>query len=376
MTGFADDRVGGLRQAAGGAADRAIDFGYPSRTIRTPWSSSRLSLRLIAVVVVLVVVAVAVGTLSMGLGDYPLSVREIFGAVTGRRDDGFARMVVLEWRLPVVLAAIVFGGVLGVGGAIFQSLTRNPLGSPDIIGFDSGAYTAVVMTMLILDARDFRSLAAASLLGGIATALVVYALAYRRGVQGFRLIIVGIGVSAMLGSLNAYLITRADIRDAMTVGFWGAGSIARVTWTSLRPALVVVAVLAVACAALAPSLRRLELGDDAAVTLGTRTGTARLALIVTGVATTAIVTAAAGPIGFIALVAPQMARRITRSPGVSLLGAAAMGAALLSIAYLISRLLARYFRPVPVGIVTVCVGGCYFIWLLVSETRRQYGAPR
>ena len=125
---------------------------------------------------------------------------------------------------------------------------------------------------------------------------------------------------------------------------------------------------------LAPSLRRLELGDDAAVTLGTRPNRVRLGLVVTGVATTALVTAAAGPIGFIALAAPQLARRITRSPGVSLLAAAAMGAALLVCAHLLSLLLAQVYRPVPVGLITVCVGGIYLIWLLIRETRRQAGA--
>ena len=147
------------------------------------------------------------------------------------------------------------------------------------------------------------------------TAFLVYVPAYRRGMHGFRLIIVGIGVSAMLGSINAYLITRADIDDAMSVGFWGAGSLNRVSWSSMTPSLIIAAVILLAAAILAPALRRLELGDDAAVTLGTRVGRARLGLMVIGVATGALVTAAAGPIGFIALAAPQLARRITSSPG-------------------------------------------------------------
>lgn len=163
----------------------------------------------------------------------------------------------------------------------------------------------------------------------------------------------------------------ADLQDAMAVGFWGAGSIARVTWTSMVPVLVGFAVVVAAAAALAPSLRRLELGDDAAVTQGTRVGLVRLALIVVGVATTALVTAAAGPLGFIALVAPQLARRLTRSPGVSLLAAAAMGATLLVSAHLLSLVVASAYRPVPVGLITVCVGGLYLIWLLVREARRQ-----
>ena len=156
----------------------------------------------VTVAVALTAFAFAIGVVSMGFGAYPLSIAEVFDAARGRAADPLARVVVLEWRLPVVVATVAFGGVLAVGGAIFQSLTRNPLGSPDIIGFDAGAYTAVVLTMLVFDERGFEMLAAASLVGGLVTALVVYALSYRRGVQGFRLIIVGIGVAAMLGSVN------------------------------------------------------------------------------------------------------------------------------------------------------------------------------
>ena len=172
------------------------------------------------------------------------------------------------------------------------------------------------------------------------------------------------------------MITRADIDSAMSVGFWGAGSISRVGWDSMIPCLLIAVVMAVAAGRLAPSLRRLELGDDAAATLGTRVGPARLGLIVLGVATSAVVTAAAGPIGFIALVAPQLARRLTRTAGVSLAGSAAMGAVLLTAAHLLCLFIAQLYRPVPVGLITVCVGGLYLLWLLLHEARRTAGGPR
>lgn len=291
----------------------------------------------------------------------------------GGRADEFHTRVVVEWRLPVAVAALVFGALLGIGGAIFQSLTRNPLGSPDVIGFDAGSFTAVATMILIVGTRDYWNLATAAVIGGILTALVVYLLAYRGGIQGFRLIIVGIAVAAMLNALNGYLITRADVDDAMVVGFWAAGSIHRVTWASMIPALIITLVLALCVMLLAPSLRRLELGDDAAVTQGLRPGPVRLALIVIGVATGALVTAAAGPIGFIALAAPQIARRVTRSSGVSVLSAAATGSALLAAAHLLSLVIAHQYRPIPVGLITVSVGGVYLIWLLIRESRRQIG---
>lgn len=352
------------------ASAERIDFGYATRGVRTRWFSARVPVRILVVSAALLAAAVACGVVALRFGDYPLSLDEVVSTVTGG-GQSFHRMIVLEWRLPIVVAAIVFGAVLGIGGAIFQSLTRNPLGSPDVIGFDAGSYTAVVTVMLVLGTRDYWSLATAAILGGVATAFVVYLLSYRRGIQGFRLIIVGIGVSAMLGSVNSYLVTRADIEDALAVGFWGAGSVSRVTWTSMVPALMIFAVIVLCSALLAPALRRLELGDDAAVTQGTRVGAARLALIVVGVSTTALVTATAGPLGFIALVAPQIARRLTRSPGVSLLSAAAMGALLLMSAQLLSLVVAGFYRPIPVGLITVCVGGLYLIWLLVHEARRS-----
>ncbi|MFL1430699.1 MULTISPECIES: FecCD family ABC transporter permease [unclassified Nocardiopsis] len=346
-----------------------VDFGYATRTLRVRGFSVRVALKPVAVAAALLAVAVAIAVAAIGIGDHPLGVWEVAAALTGGGEP-FHRVIVVEWRLPVAVAVVVFGALLGLGGAIFQSLTRNPLGSPDVIGFDAGAYTAVVLTILVVGSRGYWSIATAAVAGGLAAAFAVYVLAYRRGVQGFRLIIVGIAVSAMLGSVNAYLITRAELDDAMAVGFWGAGSVARVTWEGLLPSLAIAAVL------LAPALRRLELGDDTAVAQGTRPGPVRLGLVVTGVATSALVTAAAGPIGFVALVAPQLARRLTRTPGTGLLPAAAMGAVLLAAAHLLSLVIAQVHRPVPVGLITVCLGGLYLIRLLVGETRRRYPGPR
>ncbi|MEV3872582.1 iron chelate uptake ABC transporter family permease subunit [Streptomyces sp. NPDC049906] len=362
----------GDSRSTGAPATGRVEFGYAVRSVRGRRFSARFGVRRAAVTAILAGTALTLALVSLRFGEYALTTGDVLAALTGSGTE-FHRTIVVEWRLPVALAAVVFGALLGLGGAVFQSLTRNPLGSPDVIGFDAGSYTAVVVSVLVLGNAGYWSVAGASLVGGLGTAFLVYVLAYRRGVQGFRLIIVGIGVSALLGSVNAYLITRADLGDAMTVGFWGAGSIARVTWSSAFPSLLIAAAIALAAALLAPALRRLELGDDAAVTLGTAVQPVRLALLVLGVATAALVTAAAGPIGFVALVAPQLSRRLTRSPGAGMLSAAATGAALLTSAHVLSLLIARSYRPVPVGLLTVCLGGLYLIRLLVRESRRQYG---
>lgn len=346
-----------------------VPFAERMLVLRRSSLSARVARRGLALQGALLLLALLLAIVSLMIGDYPLAPGEVLAALWG--PESFERMVVVEWRLPAAVSAVVFGVLLGLGGGIFQSLTRNPLGSPDVIGFDAGAYTAVVITMLVVGTHAYATVAAAAITGGLLTALVVYLLSARRGVTGFRLIVVGIAVAAILGAVNAFLITRANIAEAMSVGFWGAGSLARVGIDSLPLWLTLAAIVGVGAAWLAPSLRLIELGDDGARALGVAVDRNRLLLIVVGVASTAIVTAAAGPIGFVALASPQLARRLMRSPGVTLAGAAAMGAALLSAAQLCSILAATFARPVPVGLITVCVGGLYLIWLLLREGRKK-----
>ncbi|HCT13262.1 FecCD family ABC transporter permease [Corynebacterium nuruki] len=371
----ARERLGG--RIAERTSRSGVDFGYRNVIVRTPKTSTRIHVRLAVVAVSFFVAAAVLALIAMGMGDYPLNPWQIAKAVFGVPETRFHRIVVVEWRMPVAIAAVVFGALLGIGGAIFQSMTRNPLGSPDIIGFDAGSYTAVTVCMLVLGTTAYWNIAVAAIIGGIITAFVVFMLARKnRRVESFRLIIVGIGVSATLGSLNSYLITRADVEDAMMVGFWSAGSINRVTWSSLVPVLILAAVVVGLVALLAPALRQMELGDDAATTQGVNVERTRLLLMVVGVATTALVTAAAGPISFIALVAPQLARRIAGTPGVTVLGAAAVGAALLTFAHFLSLVISHFYRSIPVGLLTVSVGGIYMIWLLIREARTQYGTPK
>lgn len=343
-----------------------INFGYRTFTAL----GQRLSVRALVVNTCLMGAALMFLSVTIGLGEYPLSATEVVHALL-RRGDEFNQLVVVEWRLPIVCAALLFGALLGIGGAIFQSLTHNALGSPDIIGFDAGAYTAVLLGILIFGIRDYWSLAALSILGGLLVALAVYLLAISNDLQGFRMIIVGIALGALLGATNTYLITRADTNQAISVGFWAAGSLHRITWGNLIPVLCLALVIFIGCALLAPSLQQMELGDDSAIAHGVNLKRERALLMILGVSTTAVVTAAAGPISFIALVAPQLARRLTRSPGVSLMSSACMGALLLGISHMVSVLLRPTTAPIPAGIITVCMGGLYFIFLLYKETRRE-----
>lgn len=347
---------------------RSVAFGYPAfsrQGTRLSWHASR---RAVLVVVALLALTIAGVLLSIATGTYSLSPTEVVAGLTGTGDPGTV-LVVREWRLPRALLAALFGVALGMSGAIFQSLTRNPLGSPDIIGFASGSYTGALVVMLVTGGGYF-AIASGALAGGIITAFIVFALAYRRGVQGFRLIIVGIGVSAMLAALNTFLMLKSTESEQLTAAVWGSGSLNGLTVATLGPAMIVFAVLLVPALLLSPALRVLELGDDAAGSLGSRPNAVRLAAIVTGVALVALVTASAGPVAFIALVAPQIARRLTRSAGVGVVAAGATGALLLVVSDFIGQ---RLFAPMqlPVGIITVSVGGLYFVWLLIRETRRR-----
>jgi iron complex transport system permease protein len=325
-----------------------------------------VDVRTVAVCAVTAAATLAIALLSLASGDYKLSLAQVVAAFT---HDGFAHTVVVEWRAPRVLATIVFGAALGVSGAIFQSLTRNPLASPDVIGFSTGSYTGALVVITVLGGGSYLGLAGGALAGGIATAAVVYVLAYKNGIQGFRLIVVGIAISAMLASVNTYLLLVSDHDAAISAAVWGAGSLSATTWSQVGLGGAVIGLLLVATARLSRPLRQLELGDDAAAASGVRAEPARLALTLVGVALTAAVTASAGPIAFVALAAPQVARRLTRAPGVALTPAAFTGAFVLCAAdYGAEHLLAT---AVPVGVVTVVIGGAYLIWLLIGEARRR-----
>lgn len=336
-------------------------------TVRVPLSARRVPRRQVAVTAVLVTTTALVALLALGLGDYPLSPLQVVRAALDPA-AGFAREVVLQWRLPRVLTAVVFGAALGVSGAIFQSLTRNPLGSPDVIGFATGSYTGALVVLTVVGTTHVTTTLGA-LAGGLATAAAVYLLAYRGGVLGFRLIIVGIAVTAALHAVNTYLLLRAETEVAMAAAIWGAGSISLVGWEEAGPAFLTLALVAPVCL-LAPALRQLELGDDAARAHGLRVEPVRLLLVVGGVALTAVVTATAGPIAFVALAAPQIARRLTGSAGLPFVPTAATGALLM----LSADVVAQHALPggrVPVGIVTVVGGGIYLLALLVIEVRRR-----
>ncbi len=333
--------------------------------LRAAGRSVRVERRTLRLAAVLTVLGAGLALLGLCYGATWANPAEVVAALaTG---SGDAAVVIRDWRLPRVLAGVVFGAALGVAGAVFQNLTRNPMGSPDVIGLDAGAYTGVLVALTVLSGTTTQ-LATGSLLGGLGVATVIYLLSRDQGLSGLRLIVIGIAVNAIVTAVNSWLVLRAELEVALAAVGWSAGSLNGVDWADVRPAFGVLAVLLAVLVAVAPSLHQAALGDAIATTTGVAVDRLRLVLVFVGVGATATVTAVAGPIAFIALAAPQIGRRLARAPGVPLLPAALTGAVLLQGADLTAQML---LAPVslPVGVVTTAIGGCYLIWLLTKEVR-------
>ncbi|MFI6349228.1 FecCD family ABC transporter permease [Streptomyces sp. NPDC050560] len=337
------------------------------RAVRTRGGLSlRFDTRALVVVVLLVLIALAAGVVLIGTGDFPIPVSGVLRSLVGDGDPG-QEFIINELRLPRVLVGLLVGSALGLSGALFQAVARNPLGSPDILGIGQGS-TAGALVVIVLVSGSAVEVALGALVGGLATGAAMYLLAWKRGVHGYRLVLVGIGVSAIMTAVNGYLLTKADLVDAARAVVWMTGSLDGRDWAQVWPLLVVCGVLVPVALFHARALRMLEMGDDTAYALGVRVERTRMTLLLTGVLLAAAATAAAGPVAFVALTAPQLARRLTRSPGPNLLPALCMGAALLIGADWASQ---RVFGAdqLPVGVLTGVLGGVYLLWLLVTERR-------
>jgi iron complex transport system permease protein len=338
------------------------------RVLRTPGGAVALRVdpRTAVVCGVLVVLLLALAIVGVGTGDYPLSPGEVVTTLLGGGDQSSA-FIVETLRLPRVVCALLVGGALGLAGSIFQTITRNPLGSPDVVGFTYGSACAAVAAITLAGA-DGAAVSLAAVGGGLLTAALVLALAWRHGIQGYRLVLVGIGLGLLLRSITDYLLTRARYEDAVTSVVWITGSLNGRGWEDVRPLALALAVLVPAALLLGRTLRTLELGDELARALGASVERGRIALVVVATAVTAVATAAAGPIAFVALSAPQIARRLTRAPGPNLVPAMLTGAVLLQASDLAAQRLWPG-RDLPVGVVTGVTGGLFLCWLLAREWR-------
>ncbi|WP_022872160.1 FecCD family ABC transporter permease [Nesterenkonia alba] len=343
-------------------------FRPGTRPVRVRGFSGWLNTRAVLVTLGLLIAAAVVAWWNMVSGSASITAAETLDALLGQADEGTTR-VVRQWRAPRVVFTLLGGAALALAGAVFQSQTRNPLGSPDIIGFSTGAYTGALL-VAAAGATGMWATPVGAILGGLGTGTLVYLLAWKRGVSGLRIILVGIGVSIFLGSFNTYLVTMLDLEAAMAVATWGAGSVNDITWAHVLPLLAITVICLPVMLGHAQDMRLMEMGDDAAAGLGIRLERVRLVQFTAGILLVAVVTAAAGPIAFIALVAPQLALRLTAAPSVQLLPAAAMGAVLLTISDAVARASAMPVN-LPVGVITLILGGAYLVWLLISLGQKK-----
>ncbi|WP_328308558.1 iron ABC transporter permease [Streptomyces sp. NBC_00442] len=328
--------------------------------------------RVVGVTLLLAAAAFFLFCLSLSLGDFPLPLSKVVASLFGggAQVDHF---VIMELRMPRALAGLVVGVALGVSGALTQSIARNPLASPDILGITGGAGAVAVFLVTVSGGAATAvvgsvGLSGAALLGGLATGLLVYFLAWRRGVDGFRLILIGISVSAVMQAITTWLLVTADIKDVARAQAWLVGSLDNRSWSDVWVALwgTLAVVVVVACVAF--QFKPLHFGDDVAAGLGVRHALVRAVLLLCAVLLAGFAVSAAGPVPFVAMVAPQVAMRLTRHPTPPLIASAGVGAILLTG----SDLVARTALPVtlPVGVVTAAIGGPFLIYLLVRANRR------
>ncbi|MFC6083096.1 FecCD family ABC transporter permease [Sphaerisporangium aureirubrum] len=338
--------------------------------IATPPVSGVLRPRLIAVCTALAVVTFAVFCWSVAVGDYPIALTGVVKALAGIGDPG-TLLVVRELRLPRTLVGLLVGVAFGVSGAVFQTMTRNPLASPDMIGLTQGAGTAVVAS-IVLGWDDGLGLQALGLLGTLLTALLVYALAWKGGATGYRIILVGIGVSWICTSVTDYLVARGGKFQAQAALGWLVGNLNGRDFDEAVPLAVALAVLLPVTLVLTRHLRTLQLGDDVATGLGTSVQPTRLALLLAGVGLVGFGVAAAGPVAFVALAAPQIAQRLAGTAWPPPLAAGLTGGLVVLAADLATRTLIPG-TEVPVGIVTGVLGAPVLLWLLIRANRAGSG---
>ncbi|MEV4455629.1 iron chelate uptake ABC transporter family permease subunit [Microbispora sp. NPDC049633] len=304
------------------------------------------------------------------VGESFVSPAEVVRVLAGRPSPD--EFVVGTLRMPRLVVGLLTGAAFGLAGGFIQTVARNPLASPDVIGVTQGAGAATVAAMTF-GLTAHTTLPYVAILGGMAAAGLVYVFAWRKGLHAARFVLIGIGISVALGSLTQLFVTKGDYLVAQQAKVWLTGSLNGRGYEHAVPLALIGLVLMPALLWAARAQRTVSFDDDTATALGVRLGRVRLCLIVLGVALASVATAAVGPVDFVALLAPQIARRLTRTAQIPLAGSALTGALIMAVADLLARTL---FSPIelPVGVFTAAVGAPYLMWLIVRTRSRSGGA--
>ena len=365
----------GIRLNRAAAAVRPPAAAGPRRRLHVGTDAGRLwivvgrwsvliSPRHVLIGLMLLVLGLAVAVAALRLGKFTVSTQEVIDALQGR-GRRIVQVVVVTWKLPRILLGLVAGLALGVAGAVFQTITRNPLGSPDLIGFSTGAQTGILVSVLLLPG-SMLSTSLASFIGGAAVGAVTYLVSLRGGFTGLRFILVGIAISSMLVSVNRWLLVRVDDDEGLGALKAITGTLGAARWPVVAPTCLAIGVTVALILLASRHLQVLSLGEQVATILGSPTRRASALLVLLGTVLVAVVTMAAGPIGFVALVAPHLARLLTGSPQPPLLVSGLTGSLLLTGADLLSQLL---LESMPASVVTNAVGGLYLMVALTVAAR-------
>ncbi|EPH45662.1 putative siderophore transport system permease protein YfhA [Streptomyces aurantiacus JA 4570] len=328
---------------------------------------------IVGVTLLLAAAAFLVFCLSISVGDFPIGLSQVIATLFGRGEQ-VDQFIIMDLRMPRAMAGLVVGVALGVSGAITQSIARNPLASPDVLGITHGASAVAVFLVTVSGGASAAimgsvGLSAAALAGGLGTGLLVYFLAWRRGIDGFRLILIGISVSAVMEAITTWLLVTADIRDVARAQAWLVGSLEDRSWDEVKIALWCTLALLAVVSCVAFQFKPMHFGDEVAAGLGVRFQMVRAVLLLCAVLLAGVAVSAAGPVPFVALVAPQVAMRLARCPTPPMMASGMVGALLL----IGSDLVARTALPItlPVGVVTAAIGGPFLVYLLVRANLRQ-----
>ena len=332
--------------------------------------------RALAVSAVLLVLVTIVAFVHLATGTTQIDPVELLRTLVGLGTDPSTTLVVQGIRGPRVVAAIVAGIALGVAGAITQTLARNPLASPDVLGVTNTAALGAVAVLVIAGGAHGGAsglaaaigMPAAALIGGLAAGVLTAVLGWRGGVDLHRTVLVGIGVSWLATSLTTWLLTLGDVTNAAIAVTWMSGSLNGREWTSLLPSVIAILVVLAFTAAISHAIPDLAFDDATAVGLGVRLARLRLAALAGSVALGSLAALVVGPISFVALAAPQIARLATRSTTPPLLASGAVGAMLLLVADVVMSKL--FPIPLPAGVGTALVGVPYLVWLLIVSRNR------
>lgn len=330
--------------------------------------SLRIHRRSVLVGVLSLLIVLALLVLTLSTGSYAVPFTDVVKSLVGAGDPGVF-FVVTQLRLPRALLAVLAGSALGVAGSLFQSVTRNPLASPDVVGVQAGASTGALLQIIVFGASG-ASVVAGALIGGLAAVAVVLLVVSLRHAGGVRFVLVGIAVAALASAVNEYLSTRADLVSALAAAVWQTGSLNGANFGQVWPPLAALVVLLPLSLRIGADLRTLALGEDLAAALGVRVTLVRVGAVLAAVGLTAAATSGAGPLLFVALAAPQIADRLVGRPDPSVLVAALTGAVLVQAADLIAQ---RIVAPngLPAGVVTGVIGGVYLAVLLMRMGRAR-----